>query len=316
MADCLGQHSHCYTLKEKIKFYFRSHRLLCFFLLLLLVACNGEKKVGQEEIVLHDDLGREIRLPKQPERVMALASSMTEMLFAVLDTARIVGRTQNDDYPAAALRKPIINNYPVDYEQVLRLKPDLIFTTEGITPLDAAARLEEMGVPVYYQNYKKVEDIFSGLVDIGRITGREQQAQHLADSLRRQVAEIRKRHQQEKNPQRVLAITWKDPIYVYGQNTILTDKLHILGAENAVEEVFEQPYPALTREYILKLNPDVLLGDSPKIFEEKFFSLYPELRRIKAYQHKRLYDPTGNLMERPSPRVVESILELEQFLYP
>lgn len=266
--------------------------------------------------MLHDDLGREIHLSEPPERVMALASSMTEMLFAVVDTASIVGRTQNDDYPVAALRKPVVNNYPVDYEQVLRLKPDLIFTIEGITPLDAAARLEELGVPVYYQKYETVEDIFSGLEDIGRIMGREPQAQHLADSLRRQVAEIRKRHQQEKNPQRVLAITWKDPIYVYGRNTILTDKLHVLGAENAVQEVFEQPYPALTREYILKLNPDVLLGDSPEVFEEKFFSLYPELRRIKANQHKRLYDPAGNLMERPSPRVVESILELERFLYP
>ncbi|MBF9253868.1 ABC transporter substrate-binding protein [Pontibacter sp. 172403-2] len=247
---------------------------------------------------------------------MALASSMTEMLFAVVDTANIVGRTQNDDYPAAALGKPVVNNYPVDYEQVLRLKPDIIFTIEGITPLDVAARLQELNIPVYYQKYEKVEDIFSGLEDIGRIMGREQQAQHLADSLREQVAVIRKRHQQEKDPQRVLAITWKDPIYVYGQNTIFTDKLHILGAENAVQEVFEQPYPALTREYILKLNPDVLLGDSPEVFEEKFFSLYPELRRIKAYQNKRLYEPTGNLLERPGPRVVESILELERFLYP
>ncbi|WP_230680103.1 ABC transporter substrate-binding protein [Pontibacter rufus] len=303
-------------MKEKTKSYFRSLCLLCLFLVLLLAACSHEKKAGQSKIVLHDDLGREIRLSEPPKRVMALASSMTEMLFAVVDTANIVGRTQNDDYPAAALGKPVVNNYPVDYEQVLRLKPDIIFTIEGITPLDVAARLQELNIPVYYQKYEKVEDIFSGLEDIGRIMGREQQAQHLADSLREQVAVIRKRHQQEKDPQRVLAITWKDPIYVYGQNTIFTDKLHILGAENAVQEVFEQPYPALTREYILKLNPDVLLGDSPEVFEEKFFSLYPELRRIKAYQNKRLYEPTGNLLERPGPRVVESILELERFLYP
>lgn len=266
--------------------------------------------------MLHDDLGREIRLNHKPTRIMALSPSMTEMLFALADTATIVGRTQNDNYPAGVMQKPVLNNYPMDYEQALRLKPDLFFTTEGITPLEVAQRLGDLGMPVYYQKYEKIEDIFTSMESIGRILGREVQAKHLADSLRQQVAIIRKRHITPKQPQRVLTITWKDPIYVYGRNTLLTDKLHLLGADNAVQEIFEQPYPALTREYILKLNPDVLLGDSPEVFEEKFFSLYPELRKIKAYQHKRLYDPTGNLIERPSPRVVESILELERFLYP
>ncbi|WP_299709298.1 ABC transporter substrate-binding protein [uncultured Pontibacter sp.] len=281
------------------------------------MACSLEKEQRTgEELVLQDGLGREVRLPKQPERVMAFASSMTEMFFAVCDTASIVGRTQQCDYPAAVYTKPVVNSYPVDYEQVLALKPDLVFTVEGITPLDVAARLEELGIPVYYQKYRSVEDILLGIEDIGRIMGREEQANYLADSLRQQVREIENRYSQQTNKQRVLAITWSDPIYVYGQNTILTDQLRILGAENAVQEVFDQPYPALTREYILKLNPDVLLGGSIERLEKEFFSLYPELRKIAAYQNKRIYAPTGNLIERPSPRVVESIVELESFLYP
>ncbi|MDX5422865.1 MAG: helical backbone metal receptor [Hymenobacteraceae bacterium] len=289
---------------------------MLLFLVLLLGSCSEAREEQNRAIVLEDDLGREVRLKKQPERVLALSTSMTEMLFAVLDTGSIVGRTQNDDYPAAALTKPVVNNYPVDYEQVLALKPDLIFTVEGITPLDVAARLEELGVPVYYQQYETVEDIFTGLEDIGAIMGREQQATQLTDSLRREVRVLAGRYNNVQQPQKVLAITWKDPIYVYGQNTLFTDKLRILGAENAVKEVFEQPYPALTREYILKINPDVLLGGAPEKLEADFFSLYPELRKIKAYQNKRIYDPTDNLMSRPSPRVVESLRELEGFLYP
>ncbi|RIJ33551.1 ABC transporter substrate-binding protein [Pontibacter oryzae] len=285
--------------------------LLC----LLLLSCSPQEKQKEQQLVLHDDLGRELKLPKRPERVFALASSMTEMLFAVLDTSSIVARTPNCDYPAAVLQKPEVNNYPVDYEQVLALKPDLIFTVEGITPLEVAERLQELGVPVYYQKYETVESIFAGLEDIGRIMGREQQAKQLTDSLRQEVAQLKKRHQQSKNQQQVLAITWVDPIYVYGQNTILTDKLRILGAENAVKELFEQPYPALTREYILKLNPDVLLGGTKEELEEKFFNQYPELRKIKAYQNNQLYKPTDDLMSRPSPRVVASLWELEEFLY-
>lgn len=297
-----------YTLKQA---RFILQTLLC----LLLLSCSPQEKQKEQQLVLHDDLGRELKLPKKPERVFALASSMTEMLFAVLDTGSIVARTPNCDYPAAALQKPVVNNYPVDYEQVLALKPDLIFTVEGITPLEVAERLQELGVPVYYQKYESVESIFTGLEDIGRIMGRAPQAKLLTDSLRQEVTQLKKRHQQNKNQQRVLAITWVDPIYVYGQNTILTDKLRILGAENAVKELFEQPYPALTREYILKLNPDVLLGGTKEELEGKFFNQYPELRKIKAYQNNQLYKPTDDLMSRPSPRVVASLQELEGFLY-
>ncbi|WP_266204472.1 ABC transporter substrate-binding protein [Pontibacter kalidii] len=289
------------------------HTILC---LLLLSCSQQEQQVQQEALVLQDDLGRELTLEKKPERVFAFASSLTEMLYAVLDTSTIIARTPTDDYPEAVYRKPLVSNYPVDYEQVLALKPDLIFTVEGITPLEVAERLQQLGVPVYYQKYRTVEDIFTGIEDIGRIMGREHQARELTDSLRQEVAQLQQKHQQEKNPLKVLAITWSDPIYVYGQNTIFTDKLRLLGAENAVKEVFEQPYPALTREYVLKLNPDVLLGGTKEELDERFFNLYPELRRINAYQHNRLYKPDDNLMSRPSPRVVESLRELEGFLYP
>ncbi|MFD3002280.1 ABC transporter substrate-binding protein [Pontibacter toksunensis] len=297
---------------QNVGLYIKFNWLLCLCLLLALSSCNPADQQEREQIVLEDDLGREIKLNGQPKRVMALATSMTEMLFAVLDTSTIVGRTQNDDYPAAALTKPVVNNYPVDYEEVLRLKPDLIFTVEGITPLDVAARLEELGIPVFYQRYETVEDIFTALEDIGQIMGREQQAEHLADSLRQEVAQIRARHQQQAQPLRVLGLPGYDPIYVYGHNTAITDKLRILGAENAVEETYEP----LTREQILKSNPDVILGGTPQELEESFFSIYPELRKTNAYQNQRLYKPTTDLMARPSPRVVESIRELERFLYP
>lgn len=284
----------------------------------LLSGCGNDKtkNAAAEIITLEDDLGRKIELNGQPKRVFALASSMTEMLYAILDTSTIIARNPTDDYPSGVYAKPVVSNYPVDYEQILLLKPDLVFTIEGITPLDVAERLKELGVPVYYQKYRTVEDIFTGIEDIGSIMGREKQASYLTDSLRKEVASIAQKYKKVQQPQQVLAITWPDPIYVYGQNTIFTDKLRILGAENAVKEVFEQPYPALTREYILKLNPDVLLGGTKEKLESKFFSLYPELRKIKAYQNNRIYDPTDNLQSRPGPRVVESLRELEGFLYP
>ncbi|GAB2453255.1 ABC transporter substrate-binding protein [Hymenobacter qilianensis] len=262
---------------------------------------------------MRDDLGRSVTIPAHPRRIMSLAASMTEMLYAVADTATIIGRTQVCDYPKAVLSKPVVNSYPLDMERLVALQPDIVFTVEGITSLDDATRLQQLGVQVYYQRYTTVPDVLRGLRDIGRILHREPQARRLTDSL---AAELKQLEQQTPTGSRpkVLAITWQDPIYVYGQNTLFTDKIRRAGGQNAVIEKFSQPYPALTREYILQLNPDVLLGGSFGKLDSTFFKSYPELRRIRAYQTRRIYAINGNLMERPGPRVVESVRELQQLL--
>lgn len=288
---------------------------------LLLGACQPDhpaKQVPSAAAPQHltDDLGRQLTVPAHPRRILALAASMTEMLYAVADTATIVGRTQVCDFPRAARRQPVVNSYPLDLETLVKLRPDVVFTTDGITSLDDAARLEKLGIPVYYQHYDKAADILRGLRDLGRILGREPQARRLTDSLGAELKQMREQAPVAATRPRVLAITWQDPIYVYGQNTLFTDKISLAGGQNAVVEKFAQPYPALTREYILKLNPDVLIGGRFGQLDSTFFRKYPELKRIKAYQNHRVFAITGSLMERPSPRVVESVRELQGLLRP
>ncbi|OGX85741.1 ABC transporter substrate-binding protein [Hymenobacter glacialis] len=287
-----------------------------FLLLLLpLAALLGCQPAPEQAatVVTTDDLGRRLTLPAQPRRVLALAPSMTEMLYAVADTATIVARVPQDNYPAAVLQKPVVNNYPVDLEKLVLLRPDIVFTIDGITPVDDAQRLQEVGVPVFYQRFRLVDDVFTGLEKLGRLLGRPARGRRVADSLRTELKALVAAPKRAAPPT-VLAITWQDPIYCYGQNTLFTDQIRLAGGQNAVTETFPQPYPALTREYILKLNPDVLLGGTFEKMDSTFFKNYPELRRIKAYQNRRVFAITGNLMERPGPRVVEAVRELQQLL--
>ena len=290
-----------------------------FFLLLLplalLLGCHSETK-KTARVPVRDGLGRLVSLPAHPRRVLALAPSMTEMLFAVADTATIVARCPQDNYPAAVYRKPVVNNYPLDLEKLVLLKPDVVFTVEGITSVDDAQRLQQLGIPVYYLRFRRVEDVFKGLEEVGRIMGRQPQARHLTDSLRQNLKQLTLSPTAPRPATipKVLAITWQDPIYCYGQNTLFTDEIRFAGGLNAVTETFPQPYPALTREYILKLNPDVLLGGRFWQLDSSFFKNYPELKRINAYRNRRVYPLTGNLLERPGPRVVESVRELQELV--
>jgi iron complex transport system substrate-binding protein len=285
--------------------------------LLVLAGCESKPAKAPNQKISHtiqDDLGRSVTLPTQPKRIMGLDAAMTEMLFAVADTASIIGRTQNCDYPKTVLTKPVVNNYPMDYERLLTLKPDAIFATEGIISLEVAAQIEKMGIPVYFQAFDSVSDVLRGLRDLGRILKRENEAKTLVNSLQQKLQAFSKDTAHLQEHPKVLAIIWKDPIYVFGRNTIFTDKLRYIGADNAVPVVMAQQSPALTREYILQLNPDVIVGGTFEKYDKEFFSLYPELKRIKAYQHKRIYEVTDDLMSRPGPRVIESIQELKQVL--
>jgi iron complex transport system substrate-binding protein len=230
----------------------------------------------------------------------------------VADTATIIARTQADDYPAAALRKPLVNSYPLDMERLVALHPDVVFTVEGMTPPDAAARLGELGIPVYYQKYRRVADVLRGINDLGRLLGRPAQAKQLTDSLQAQLAQLGPVSAAARPT--VLALASADPIYVYGQNTLFTDEIRLAGGQNAVRDTFPQPFPALTREYILKMNPQVVLGGRFGKLDSTFFKNNPELRRTRAYQARRVYATTPNLLQRPSPRIVEAVRELQALL--
>ena len=289
-----------------------------FFLLLLplalLLGCHSESE-KTALVPVRDGLGRLVSLPAHPRRVLALAPSMTEMLFAVADTATIVARCPQDNYPADVYRKPVVNNYPLDFEKLVLLKPDVVFTVEGITSVDDAQRLQQLGIAVYYLRFRRVDDVFKGLEEVGRIMGRQPQARYLTDSLRQRLKQLTfAPTARPAGIPKVLAITWQDPIYCYGQNTLFTDEIRFAGGQNAITETFPQPYPALTREYILQLNPDVLLGGSFEKLDSTFFKNYPELKRINAYRSRRVFPITGNLLERPGPRVVESVRELQGLL--
>ena len=270
-------------------------------------------KVGESKITVTDDLGRKLEIPEKPRRIMALSAAMTEMLFAVVPDSVIVGRTQVCNYPEAALKKPVGNSFPLDLEGLLALKPDLIFTEAGITSMETAARIEQLGIPVYFQKYDKVADIFRGLNDIGRIMHHEAAAKKLTDSLQTELNGI---VNAEKNQdlKRALVIISTDPIYVYGRNTLMTDKIEKAGGQNAVQETFRQQSPQLTREYVLQLNPDFIFGTS-KDQHKTLFRLYPEFKKVNAYKNNRVFVLNDDLASRPSPRVVASIREISNYLH-
>jgi len=281
-----------------------------------LFSCDSDKYQSEStQAAWHkkDDIGQEITLSHAPRRVMSFSPAFTEILFAICADSQIVAISPVCNYPEAVKNKPIVSNYPVDQEGVLNVKPDLVFTEVGITPVDVAEQLKSLGIPVYFQNYASVTDLLNKIDTIGHWLGQASRSRKLTDSLKLELHKF-ENEPPRKDTAKVLVITWHQPIFVHGKNTLMNDKIRLAGGKNAVDQVFDKVYPELTREYILHADPDVLFGGTFSHMDSTFFHLYPELKRVKAYKNKHIYALTDDLATRPSPRVIEAVWEIKKHL--
>ena len=300
--------------------HFKAIIIIFSLLFLLLSACSkGEKNFRRNEEALADTLirdgaGREINIPRNPKRIVSLAPSSTEILYFIADTACIVGRSHACDYPPEVKNKPVVNTYLLDLEQLISLKPDLVITVDGMLPPGDIDRIEKEGVPVYAQHFKKVSDIIDDMRVLAVLTNREKQAESLIDSLGRGVKILEEEVKLHSTQPKILALISADPIYVFGKNSFFTDVIRLSGGKNAINEVFGSAYPAVSVEYLLKINPDIIIGYNFQQADSSFFKLYPTLKRINAYQNKNIFDFNDDLMTRPGPRFLQAIHELKEII--
>src|SRR5947209_9798471 len=139
-----------------------------------------------------DDRGRRVYLSKPPRRVVSLAPSVTEILFAVGLDAQVVGVTTYCNYPAKAKTRPKVGAAIPNLEAILGLKPDLVVAGDNVRP-DVLAKLEQLKIPVFVLFAKTLEDVLGHISTIGRMVGHEPEARRLVQGLRDRLADIRRR---------------------------------------------------------------------------------------------------------------------------
>ena len=256
-----------------------------------------------------DDLGREIIIT-HTSRILSLTPSVTELIATFTEQDRIIARTLYDSIPEWLQDKPIINNYPIDFEKIITLKPDLILIKEGMASMEDVQKITDLGFPVYIQRIDSLSDITESIRRLGLLLGREEKANQVADSLELAINSIMYPDTAEKHPSVLLLIS-EEPIFAYGLNSYASTMIHAAGGKNAISSLYDNPFPVLQREYILKINPDIIIGaDSSSMLR-----LYPELSVLKAFNSHNVHKMNMELISKPGPRVAEGIKELNRLIY-
>jgi iron complex transport system substrate-binding protein len=287
-------------------------------LLVLLVsqlgACNRPSPVPPRAArSVTDDLGRRVGADVAPRRIVSLAPSLTEMLFALGAAEQVVGVTSFCNYPREATGKTVVGDMVTpDIERILALKPDLvIISVEGNSQRTFAA-LERLGVRLFVSNPRDLNGVYKSMRAIGVLLHVEDRATHILDSLH--TAEERLRASRVSARKTVLMLLSLQPLMAAGSDTFIDEVIALAGGTNAAANL-RGNYPVLNREMLLRLDPDlVLYPDDMGIDEVQVRTGFPEWHQLKAMQRGAVYRIDADLYLRPGPRVFQAAAQLQEFL--
>jgi len=265
--------------------------------------------------VFTDEADREVTVPDSPRRIVSLAPSITEILFALGLGDRVVGVTEFSTYPPEAAAKPRVGSYiRLNAERILDLTPDLVVGTKDGNRLDLVELLEDAGVPVYAVNPQSVEDMIRTVAGLGKVCGAPARGESLARELRRRVSRIVEQSRTGRRPRVFLQINLR-PIMSVNRTTLHHDVIRLAGGENITAE-HPVPYPRLSLEEVLEKAPDVILISSMErggAFEEARQEWF-QWDTIPAVRAGRVHLIDSDLIDRPSPRVIEGLEAMAELI--
>lgn len=266
------------------------------------------------QVTVVDDIQRTVSLRIPAARVVSLAPSITESLFAIGAGDRVVGVTDYCDYPPAARRKPRVGGMiNPNMEAVVALKPDLIVLSMEGNIRDDFRRLTGLGFPVLVTNPRTFEGIYRSIGQLGTLTGCADSAARLVASLRAREAALRK--QAGNEAVRTLLVVSVQPLLVAGRNTFIHELLEAAGAVNLAAYA-RGNYPAYSRETVIANNPDVILVTSDAVADASSLTrLFPEWQIVAAVRHRRIHRVESNLVTRPGPRALDALESLVHILH-
>ena len=264
-----------------------------------------------------DELGRKIEIPQIIHRVVSLAPSITETLYALGLQDRLVGDSDYCDYPPEAKQKPHVGGtISPSVETIASLHPDVVLVNKGINRLDTVNSLASIGIPSYATDPHSVAEILTSTQQLAALMGAAQTGDTLATELRRELAQTQRRVASYP-PRRVLYIVWPQPLISVGQDTFIADALRYSGALSVVNE--PQSWPQISLEEIARVQPDFLVFSGSHMASASVnidaLAESPGWRILNAVREHR-YANTSDAIERTSPRIVSAIAELAKQFHP
>jgi iron complex transport system substrate-binding protein len=256
-----------------------------------------------------------VATPSHSRRIISLAPSVTETLFAIGAGAEVVGVSQYCDYPFQARRLPKIGSFLTpNIEAIVALRPTLVIGLPTSSDLREIRALQAIGIATLEVNDNSVAAIEAGVETIGDAVGQPQAAGDLVAQIRSRITATEEKLANAQ-PRRVLMVVGHQPLVAVGRGTYLDELLTLAHARN-VAAFSKQSWPRLSLEYIVAIRPEVILdgqmGTDPGAPAE-FWARYPS---IPAVSQQQVFGYPDDLALHPGPRVPQTLELLARLIHP
>ena len=269
-------------------------------------------------IEITDQLGRVVRLEKMPQRIISIAPSNTEILYALGLGDRVVGVDQYSDYPAEAKEKATLGGYSnPNIEKIVALAPDLILAAK-IHQTEVIPELGKLGFTVVALAPKTVSQALDSITLVGKITGNQAEANELVAGLSNRIKAVTDKTKNLTAAQRpgVFYVVWYDPLMSSGNDTFQGDLIEKAGGANVARDLVG--FKAISLEAVITANPEVIIaGDmSTGGANFQFVNTESRLASTAARKNGHVFMVNSDVASRPAPRIVDALEEFARFIHP
>ena len=264
-----------------------------------------------------DEAGRVVKLPVQVRRIVSLAPSLTETVYALGLQDKLVGDTEYCDYPPDAAKKHKVGGaINPNMEEIAALKPDVVLVVKSLNRLETVRALEQIGIPVYAADPHDVNEVLASIKKLSSVLGAEDQGAALDLKLRERLLAIHAKLEGTAL-KRVLFVVWTEPLQSIGRKTFIADVLTHAGATSVVDS--QQDWPKYSIEEAVRLQPEYLVFASSHSESVKndvdALALRPGWSALVAIKQRRVAI-VSDAINRPGPRIVDAVEELARQLHP
>jgi len=264
-------------------------------------------------ITVTDDAGRTVTVAQTPNRIVSLAPSITEDLFALGLGDKVVGDTSYDNYPPAAVNITKVGGFSTpNIEKIVSLSPDIVFASnlENNTVLSA---LSGYGIPTVVINPTSLTGILNDLSLIGKVTGSTGNSSALVANLTQRMTAY---NTSVASHPSVLYLVWYDPIKSAGADTFEGDIIAHAGGTNVAQLANVSGYGTLSKESIVSLNPSVIIANSAMNSSAvQQVKSDPALSTVDAVKNNKIFILDSDVISRPGPRAFDALEQITGIIH-
>jgi iron complex transport system substrate-binding protein len=288
---------------------------------LITLVISGVGQAGNYPVEVTDDLGTKTIVENKPQRIVSLAPSHTETLFALGLKENIVGITDHANYPQGVSEIERVGTIKeANIEKIVDLKPDLVLAA-AITPKKIINRLESLNIDVIGLKPQSIQEIIVDISLIAQLTGQTQQGRKVTTEMKTKLQNITAKIEENISPDKrpkVFYEVWKEPLYTAGSNTFIDDLINLAGGVNIAHDAPGE-WPQYNFEVLLAKNPDVYLASKHSWNQEvtkDSIQGRDKFQAINAIKEGRILVLNPDIVNRTSPRIISALEQIAKIIHP